>query len=142
MGNQIVLRDCGFPEMAWGLADFDPPVRVFGEPMQLGGRSVMMREDQAVGRNLEMGETVNVLPEGNGSLRLLQLPGIRSAPTGQNERSGKSLKFEVLEVVIVAAEIRMDTMLLEQIPPASLVETAGVAVIAVGIDGMVGLSPG
>src|SRR5262245_28931509 len=84
--------------------------------------------------DLEMGEAIDRLGVGPafGGLYLVES---RAAAAGENERSAQLFEFQMLEVVVVAAEIEVYAVFLEE---RGIVrnETLGVAVLAIAVDRM------
>ena len=97
---------------------------------------IVVRKDEPVPRDPEMGEAVDIPPVGHLPTGF-ELAGFGSASSGKNKRSAKPLKFEVLKIMIVSAKISMNAVLLEKRSPL-LDESPGVTMIPVGIERMMG----
>ena len=104
--------------------------------MQLLSVGIEMPDGKVICVDLEVGEAVGRFAEWAAlAFGNLAFADAGSAAAGENERGLQGFEFEMLQVVIVAAEVERDSVFLQQ--RAEVINQGSrVAVLAVAVDGM------
>ena len=105
--------------------------------MQQAAIDAVMGEDQRVFFHADVGEAVNVFAVRHRPFWMLQLACFGTTTAGKDVGGEFAFQLQVLEIMIVTADVSVDLMLLQQRLPLGN-DRLRVTMIAIGIKGMMG----